>query len=80
MPTANRLPALSAFVAGLSLACASAWAGEVRDVALHASATGTRAEIQLAGGGSYKTLSLSAPNRELLQQALDVVLLLDCDI
>ena len=63
MPTANRLPALSAFVAGLSLACASAWAGEVRDVALHASATGTRAEIQLAGGGSYKTLSLSAPNR-----------------
>ena len=63
MPTANRLLALSASVAGLSLACASAWAGEVRDVALHASATGTRAEIQLAGGGSYKTLSLSAPNR-----------------
>lgn len=63
MLTANRLPALSAFVAGLSLACASAWAGEVRDVSVQAGATGTRAEIQLAGGGSYKTLSLSAPNR-----------------
>jgi N-acetylmuramoyl-L-alanine amidase len=63
MPTAIRLPVLSALVAGLGLACASAWAGEVRGVALQAGATGTHAEIQLAGGGSYKTLSLSAPNR-----------------
>ncbi|MGB3392348.1 MAG: N-acetylmuramoyl-L-alanine amidase [Stenotrophomonas sp.] len=63
MPTAIRLPALSALVAGLSLACAAAWAGEIRGVALQAGSTGTHAEIQLAGGGSYKTLSLSAPNR-----------------
>lgn len=63
MPTAIRLPVLSALVAGLGLACASAWAGEVRGVALQAGATGTHAEIQLAGGGSHKTLSLSAPNR-----------------
>ncbi|SBV36462.1 N-acetylmuramoyl-L-alanine amidase [uncultured Stenotrophomonas sp.] len=63
MPTAIRLPVLSALVAGLALACASAWAGEVRGVALQAGATGTHAEIRLAGGGSYKTLSLSAPNR-----------------
>lgn len=63
MLTASRLPVLSALVAGLCLATVSAWAGEVRGVALQAGTTGTRAEIQLAGGGSYKTLTLSAPNR-----------------
>ncbi len=59
----SRLIALSACVAGLCLAGASAWAGEIRSVAVQAGSTGTRAEIQLAGGGSYKTLSLAGPNR-----------------
>ncbi len=59
----SRLIALSACVAGLCLAGASAWAGEIRSVAVQAASTGTRAEIQLAGGGSYKTLSLAGPNR-----------------
>jgi len=63
MPKGSRLIALSACVAGLCLAGASAWAGEIRSVAVQAGATGTRAEIQLAGGGSYKTLSLAGPNR-----------------
>lgn len=63
MTTGNRLFALSVAVAGLCLASASAWAGEVRGLGLSAGATGTRAEIQLAGGGSYKTISLAGPNR-----------------
>ncbi|RRT96822.1 AMIN domain-containing protein, partial [Stenotrophomonas sp. 278] len=56
---------LTAIVAavGLCLASAAAWAGEVRQVALQTGATGTRAEIALAGSGGYKTLSLSGPNR-----------------
>ncbi|WP_269790785.1 N-acetylmuramoyl-L-alanine amidase [Stenotrophomonas sp. Iso1] len=64
MTTGNRLFVLSVAVAGLCLAAsASAWAGEIRGVNLHTGSTGTRAEIQLAGGGSYKTLSLAGPNR-----------------
>ena len=63
MTTGNRLFALSVAVAGLCLASASAWAGEVRGLGLSAGVTGTRAEIQLAGGGSYKTISLAGPNR-----------------
>ncbi len=63
MSTANRLIAFYAAVAGLCLASATAWAGEIRGVSLNAGATGTRAEIQLAGGGSYKTLTLAGPNR-----------------
>ncbi|MEN5207507.1 N-acetylmuramoyl-L-alanine amidase [Stenotrophomonas terrae] len=63
MTTGNRLFALSVAVAGLCLASASAWAGEIRGLGLSAGATGTRAEIQLAGGGSYKTISLAGPNR-----------------
>lgn len=64
MTTGNRLFALPVAVAGLCLvASASAWAGEIRGVNLHTGSTGTRAEIQLAGGGSYKTLSLAGPNR-----------------
>jgi len=47
----------------LGLAVVDASAGEVRSVALSAGATGTRAEIDLAGKGGYKTLSLSGPNR-----------------
>jgi N-acetylmuramoyl-L-alanine amidase len=40
-----------------------ALAGEVRSVSVDASATGTRAQIELAGAGEYKTLSLSGPDR-----------------
>lgn len=63
MPKGSRLFVLSACVAGLCLAGASAWAGEIRSVGLQTGTTGTRAEIQLVGGGSYKTLSLAGPNR-----------------
>ncbi|MEG2803205.1 N-acetylmuramoyl-L-alanine amidase [Stenotrophomonas sp.] len=56
------LTALCAAV-GLCLASAFAWAGEVRQVGLETGATGTRAEIALAGSGGYKTLTLSGPNR-----------------
>ncbi|MGH8044274.1 MAG: AMIN domain-containing protein, partial [Stenotrophomonas sp.] len=48
---------------GLCLASAMSWAGEVRQVALETGSTGTRAEIALAGSGGYKTLTLSGPNR-----------------
>lgn len=48
---------------GLCLASAVSWAGEVRQVALETGSTGTRAEIALAGSGGYKTLTLSGPNR-----------------
>ena len=48
---------------GLCLASAASWAGEIRQVALETGSTGTRAEIALAGSGGYKTLSLSGPNR-----------------
>lgn len=63
MSTGNRLIALCAAVAGLYLASASAWAGEIRGVSVVTGAAGTRAEIDLAGGGSYKTLTLAGPNR-----------------
>ena len=38
-------------------------AGEVRSVRVETGATGTRAEIQLEGKGSYKTISLAGPAR-----------------
>lgn len=63
MPMGNRLLAICAAVAGLCLGSVSAWAGEIRGIALDSGVTGTRAEIQLAGAGGYKTLSLSGPNR-----------------
>ena len=62
MRPGNRLIAICAAV-GLGLASVGAWAGEVRQVVLNTGATGTRAEISLAGSGGYKTLSLSGPNR-----------------
>ena len=49
--------------AGLVLVSAGAWAGEINQVRLDAGATGTRAEISLAGSGGYKTIALSGPNR-----------------
>jgi len=62
MPMGKSLAALCTAV-GLCLTSALAWAGEVRQVAVETGATGTRAEISLAGAGGYKTLSLSGPNR-----------------
>ena len=52
-----------ALTAGLSLAVFSARAGEIKQVDVSTGATGTRAEIQLAGSGGFKTLSLANPNR-----------------
>ena len=55
---------------GLVLAALSfaggAWAGEVGSVALEQGPTGTRAEVRLVGAGQYKTLSLAAPHRLVL--------------
>ncbi|AWH25975.1 N-acetylmuramoyl-L-alanine amidase [Stenotrophomonas sp. YAU14D1_LEIMI4_1] len=62
MRLGNRLIAICAAV-GLGLTSAAAWAGEVRQVVLNTGSTGTRAEIALVGSGGYKTLSLSSPNR-----------------
>ena len=45
------------------MASADAWAGEINQVRLDAGATGTRAEISLAGAGGYKTIALAGPNR-----------------
>ncbi len=62
MPMGKSLTAICTAV-GLCLASALSWAGEVRQVAVETGATGTRAEISLAGSGGYKTLSLAGPNR-----------------
>ena len=61
MPTTVMLRA--AFAALLAVLPASLWAGEVTSVSLAQGATGTRAEIQLAGAGQYKTISLKGPDR-----------------
>ncbi|MBB3807445.1 N-acetylmuramoyl-L-alanine amidase [Xanthomonas arboricola] len=53
----------AALTASLSLAVFAAWAGEIKGVGVSTGATGTRAEIQLAGSGGFKTLSLANPNR-----------------
>ncbi|WDM66043.1 MULTISPECIES: N-acetylmuramoyl-L-alanine amidase [Xanthomonas] len=53
----------SALTASLSLAVFAGWAGEIKTVGVTTGATGTRAEIQLAGSGGFKTLSLANPNR-----------------
>ncbi|CAD7382393.1 N-acetylmuramoyl-L-alanine amidase [Xanthomonas arboricola] len=54
---------VSTVTASLSLAVFAAWAGEIKGVGVSTGATGTRAEIQLAGSGGFKTLSLANPNR-----------------
>ncbi len=54
---------LSALTASLSLAVFVAWGGEIKGVGVSTGATGTRAEIQLAGSGGFKTLSLANPTR-----------------
>ncbi|HST43686.1 MAG TPA: N-acetylmuramoyl-L-alanine amidase [Luteimonas sp.] len=54
-------------VLGLALVAALLWnlaqASEVRALQLDAGATGTRAELKLDGAGDYKLISLSAPDR-----------------
>jgi len=61
MPTTVMLRA--AFAGLLAVLPISLWAGEVTGVSLAQGATGTRAEIQLAGAGQYKTISLKGPER-----------------
>lgn len=55
--------AISALAASFSLAAFAVGAGEIQGVSLSSGATGTRAEIKLAGSGGYKTISLTAPHR-----------------
>ncbi|MFT4198994.1 MAG: AMIN domain-containing protein, partial [Pseudoxanthomonas sp.] len=53
-------------IGGLGLllaAVAPVFAGEVRGISVDTGATGTRAEIQLAGAGEYKLIPLSGPAR-----------------
>ncbi len=52
-----------AFAGLLAVAPCALWAGEVTGVSLTQGSTGTRAEIQLAGVGQYKTLALKGPDR-----------------
>ena len=47
----------------LASAPCALWAGEVTGISVNQGSTGTRAEIQLAGAGQYKTLSLHGPDR-----------------
>ena len=59
-PTTTLRLALAGLLA--SAPCAL-WAGEVTGISVNQGSTGTRAEIQLAGAGQYKTLSLHGPDR-----------------
>lgn len=63
MTPGTRQLCLAALTASLSLAVFAAWAGEIKGVGVTTGATGTRAEIQLAGSGGFKTLSLANPHR-----------------
>ncbi|MBD9479945.1 N-acetylmuramoyl-L-alanine amidase [Pseudoxanthomonas sp. PXM02] len=47
----------------MALAPCTVMAGEVTSVTVAQGSTGTRAEIQLAGAGQYKTLTLKGPDR-----------------
>ncbi|QDI03665.1 AMIN domain-containing protein [Xanthomonas cerealis pv. cerealis] len=55
--------ACSVIAAGWCLAAQSAFAGQVQTVSVGNGATGTRAEIRLQGSGGFTTLTLSNPNR-----------------
>ncbi|UKE71731.1 N-acetylmuramoyl-L-alanine amidase [Xanthomonas graminis] len=55
--------ACSVIAAGCCLAAQSAFAGQVQTVSVGNGATGTRAEIRLQGSGGFTTLTLSNPNR-----------------
>lgn len=50
-------------VASLAVLVPRLHAGEVNAIELTSSANGTRAEIRLSGRGAFKTISLSAPER-----------------
>ncbi len=64
MSPGNSFTALHRLVLwGALLFAGGVQAGEVRTVSLSQGATGTRAEIELAGNGQYKTLSLKGPDR-----------------
>lgn len=52
-----------AFAGLLASAPCALWAGEVTGISVDQGSTGTRAEIQLAGAGQYRTLSLKGPDR-----------------
>lgn len=52
-----------ALAGALALAPGALLAGEVTAVTVAQGSTGTRAEIQLAGAGQYKTLTLKGPDR-----------------
>lgn len=52
-----------ALAGALALAPGALLAGEVTGVTVAQGSTGTRAEIQLAGAGQYKTLTLKGPDR-----------------
>jgi len=61
MPTTATLRLALAGV--LAVAPCTLLAGEVTGVTIAQGSTGTRAEIQLAGAGQYKTLTLKGPDR-----------------
>ncbi|WP_434212025.1 N-acetylmuramoyl-L-alanine amidase [[Pseudomonas] boreopolis] len=63
MSLGNRQFIVLALAASLGAAGFGVDAGEIRGVSLSSGSTGTRAEIQLAGSGGYKTISLAGPNR-----------------
>ncbi|TQM12801.1 N-acetylmuramoyl-L-alanine amidase [Pseudoxanthomonas sp. 3HH-4] len=63
MPTTTAAALRLALSGLLALAPCGLRAGEVTAVSLSQGSTGTRAEIQLAGAGQYKTLTLKAPDR-----------------
>ncbi len=63
-PRPNRRRSLALLALAASVGCVfSAQAGEVSKVEVATGATGTRAEIQLDGRGEFKTISLHAPER-----------------
>jgi len=50
-------------LAGFFLACAAVRANEIRAISLYAESTGTRAEIHLAAAGEYRMMTLTGPDR-----------------
>ncbi|SOD55221.1 N-acetylmuramoyl-L-alanine amidase [Pseudoxanthomonas wuyuanensis] len=62
-PKFRYLPAFAAGWLWAAVAVSPVQAGEVSGVSVTVGATGTRAEIQLDGAGEFKTLTLSGPDR-----------------
>jgi len=59
----NRPLALLLTLAGFFLVCAAVRANEIRAISLHAEPSGTRAEIHLASAGDYRMMTLTGPDR-----------------